>query len=163
MSPRASDGDLKYPLLSNLCHTTWMLNGTFPSPSRTKSYARTLRKKMTRAERRLWNVLRAKRFHGFKFRRQVPLGPYIVDFLCVEKKLIIEVDGYSHVFSRRRDERRDVFFMFRDFKVLRFSNQDVYHNMHFVLQTLREHLGMNDFTDIYSDDEAPSPEGRGSG
>jgi len=66
-----------------------------PSP-KLLDRARDLRHEQTEAEKRLWGYLRAKRLQGWKFNRQVPIAPYIVDFLCVEAKLIVEVDGATH-------------------------------------------------------------------
>ena len=71
-----------------------------------KSHARAMRREPTEAERKLWYALRDRRMQSLKFRRQAPLGSYIVDFLCVEQKLIVEVDGSQHVESFR-DEARD--------------------------------------------------------
>lgn len=87
-------------------------------------YARKLRRNQTPGERALWRKLRAERFHGFKFRRQVPLGPYIVDFLCMEKKLIIEIDGDSHYEpgAQVRDAKREHYLRTQGFHVLRFGN-----------------------------------------
>ena len=62
--------------------------------------AKALRRKMTDAEQRLWYLLRAHRFAGHKFKRQVPIGPYIVDFACLNRKVILEVDGGQHAESQ---------------------------------------------------------------
>src|SRR5215468_1460399 len=63
--------------------------------------ARGLRKKLTDAERRLWSRLRLRQLNGLKFRRQAPIGPYVVDFLCLERRLVIEVDGGQHAVMRK--------------------------------------------------------------
>jgi len=68
---------------------------------------------MTDAERKLWSALRDRRFANFKFRRQVPLGPFIADFVCYDARLIVEVDGGQHAESRS-DERRDRWFWYND-------------------------------------------------
>ena len=88
-------------------------------------FAKQLRSNMTEAERKLWGALRAKRFDGFKFKRQVPIGRYIVDFICFEKRLIIEVDGGQHSESKR-DAVRDRWLVSQDFRILRFWNVDIY-------------------------------------
>ena len=80
---------------------------------------------MTDTERILWSALRDRRFEGYKFRRQVPLGRYIVDFICFEHRLIIEVDGGQHSESDR-DAIRDAWLASQDFRVLRFWNVDIH-------------------------------------
>jgi very-short-patch-repair endonuclease len=89
---------------------------------------------MTDAERKLWRVLRARNL-GAKFRRQVPLGPYIVDFGCFDAKVIIEVDGGQHADSVR-DQARDRYFIARGYRVLRFWNNDVLRSLDDVLQAI---------------------------
>src|SRR5581483_10061396 len=91
---------------------------------RTRERARALRRESTNAERIIWSALRAHRMDGAAFRRQVPVGPYIVDFLCHAAKLIIEVDGGQHFESvnQERDERRTAFLAGKGFRVLRFNN-----------------------------------------
>ena len=86
--------------------------------------ARALRSRMTDAERSLWFALRDRRFEQFKFRRQVPVGPFIADFICFDARLVIEVDGGQHADSLR-DRRRDQWFAANKFRVLRFWNNDV--------------------------------------
>ena len=90
-----------------------------------KAFIRHLRKNMTDTERILWSALRDRRFEGYKFRRQVPLGRYIVDFICFEHRLIIEVDGGQHSESDR-DAIRDAWLASQDFRVLRFWNVDIH-------------------------------------
>jgi very-short-patch-repair endonuclease len=84
--------------------------------------ARELRKNPTDAERKLWAHLRLRQIGGYKFRRQHPLGPYIVDFVCIEKKLIVEVDGGQHDEKRFYDAKRDKWLEEKGFKVIRFWN-----------------------------------------
>ena len=79
---------------------------------------------MTDAERRLWSALRAKRFESFKFRRQVPVGKYVADFLCFEHRLIVEVDGSQH-FDSVRDAIRDRWLDEQGFGILRLWNREV--------------------------------------
>jgi very-short-patch-repair endonuclease len=102
-------------------------------------HAKTLRKHMTDAEGRLWYCLRAHRFHGFKFKRQMPLGPYIVDFVSFTYRVIIEVDGGQHA-DNARDESRDRWLASQGFSVLRFWNNDVLKNTAGVLEELERVL-----------------------
>jgi very-short-patch-repair endonuclease len=88
---------------------------------------------MTDAERKLWFALRDRRLAGTKFRRQVPIGPFIADFACYDARLIVEVDGGQHSESLS-DERRDQWFSANGFRVLRFWNNDVLTNSDGVLQ-----------------------------
>jgi len=76
----------------------------------------------------LWKLLRARQFSGYKFRRQLPIGPYIVDFCCLEQKLVIELDGGQHTISTQQDQNRDRFLNGEGFKVLRFWNNDLLEN-----------------------------------
>jgi adenine-specific DNA-methyltransferase len=85
--------------------------------------ARAMRGARTDAERRLWRLLRDRRLSGLKFRRQVPVGPYIVDFLCVPARPIVEADGSQHA-ENVRDEARDSYVAPQGWKVLRFWNHD---------------------------------------
>jgi 2-isopropylmalate synthase len=89
----------------------------------------------TDAELRLWRLLRDRRLNGVKFRRQVPVGPYIVDFLCVGAKLIVEADGAQHAESLR-DTVRDAYLTSQGWKVLRFWNNEVLQNRGGVLETI---------------------------
>jgi very-short-patch-repair endonuclease len=103
------------------------------------AHARALRARMTNAERKLWYALRDRRFAGFKFRRQVPLGPFIADFVCFSERLVIEVDGGQHAESRR-DKRRDYWFKTNNFRVLRFWNNEVLSNLEGVMTVLASEL-----------------------
>jgi very-short-patch-repair endonuclease len=94
--------------------------------------ARELRSRMTDAERKLWFALKDRRFAAFKFRRQVPVGRYIADFLCFESRLVVEVDGGQHAESVR-DVERDDWFARNEFRVMRFWNNDVLQNLEGVL------------------------------
>lgn len=78
---------------------------------------------MTLEERRVWSHLRGRKLEGFKFRRQHPIGDYIVDFYCPAARLVIELDGYSHSFEKQvdYDEARDLWLKSQGCKVLRFS------------------------------------------
>jgi very-short-patch-repair endonuclease len=104
------------------------------------SRARSLRKNSTETERRLWYAIRNRRLGGFKFRRQVWLGEYIADFVCVERKLIVELDGGQHAQSREYDERRTAALQARGFRVVRYWNSEVLMNLDGVLDDLLKHL-----------------------
>jgi very-short-patch-repair endonuclease len=108
--------------------------------SRQRSRARALRHDMTSAERCIWSRLRAHRFQGFSFRRQAPIGPYIVDFLCPDARLIIEIDGGQHAVQTNRDAVRDAWLREQGFVVLRFWNNDVLTNLSGVLHRVAEVL-----------------------
>lgn len=84
--------------------------------------AKTLRSKQTDAEQRLWHHLRAHRFQGLKFKRQKPMGRYIVDFICMERQLIIEIDGGQHSEQMDYDQSRDAWLRSQGYTVLRFWN-----------------------------------------
>ncbi|MBM3488269.1 MAG: endonuclease domain-containing protein [Alphaproteobacteria bacterium] len=100
--------------------------------------ARALRVGMTDAELRLWHRLRRKQNDGVRFRRQVPIGPWIADFVCFRARLVVELDGGQHATDRgaARDAARDRWFADNDFAVLRFWNDDVLGNLDGVLQTI---------------------------
>jgi very-short-patch-repair endonuclease len=91
---------------------------------------------MTDAEWRLWYYLRAGRFQGWKFRRQVPLGNYVVDFLCEEARVIVEVDGGQHAERVDHDRERTEWLKTQGYNVIRFWNNDVLANTEGVLMTL---------------------------
>ena len=97
-----------------------------------------MRSNMTKEEVKLWNIIRAKRFHGLKFKRQVLVGDYIVDFLCPEKKCIIEIDGGQHNTPEAilYDNKRTKYLESRGFKVLRFWNSDIDNNIEGVFSQL---------------------------
>ncbi|MCW8125311.1 endonuclease domain-containing protein [Microbulbifer halophilus] len=99
--------------------------------------ARDLRTNSTEAEKRLWYYLRARRFMGLKFRRQQPIGSYIVDFLCLDLKLIIELDGGRHSEQGAYDRRRDTWLQNQGFRVLRFWNNQVLSETPAVLEAIR--------------------------
>ncbi|MEA2779450.1 MAG: hypothetical protein QOK29_994 [Rhodospirillaceae bacterium] len=98
--------------------------------------ARRLRKNLTDAERRLWSKLRRRQLDGFRFRRQVPLGPYFVDFLCIEERLIIEVDGGQHAVEQAADAKRTAWLEGEGFRVVRFWNNDVLANADGVIEIM---------------------------
>ena len=102
--------------------------------------ARKLRRTSTDVERRLWHRIRDKQIESFRFRRQRPIGKYIVDFICLEAKLIVELDGGQHSESVLLDEKRTVFLASLGYHVVRFWNNEVLENMDGVLARIREHL-----------------------
>ncbi|MGO9546264.1 MAG: endonuclease domain-containing protein [Rhodomicrobium sp.] len=103
--------------------------------------ARKLRSETTDAENRLWRALRNRRLSGYKFKRQVPFGPYIADFLCADAKLIVEADGGQHAESVDADRVRTEYFEQGGYRVLRFWNNDVLQNLEGVLETIAGELG----------------------
>ena len=98
--------------------------------------ARDLRRDQTDAETRLWLQLRDRRLQGWKFRRQVPMGRFIVDFFCRDAKLFVEVDGGQHDRDRAKDEARTHALETLGFRVIRFWNNEVIENMPGVLETI---------------------------
>jgi very-short-patch-repair endonuclease len=99
-------------------------------------YARTLRKSMTDAESRMWYYLRNRRLAGYKFVRQYAIGKYIVDFICREKNLIIEVDGGQHMNAIEYDEQRSMYLKNRGYQVFRVWNNDVFNNIQGVIESI---------------------------
>src|SRR6478735_4081801 len=92
-----------------------------------REFARTLRKGPTEAEKHLWHFLRTEKLRGHKFRRQAAIGPYIVDFICFEMKLIVELDGpqHSEPNATEFDRQRTAWLTARGFRVMRFRNQEL--------------------------------------
>ncbi len=115
-----------------------------PSPARgegkkSRLRARALRSRMTDAERKLWFALRDRRFARCKFRRQVPIGPFIADFICYQVRLVVELDRGQHAESLS-DKRRDRWFSANNFQVMRFWNNDVLKNLEGVLTVIADAL-----------------------
>ena len=98
--------------------------------------ARILRQRMTPAERLLWECLRNRKLGGYKFRRQHPLGPFVADFCCAERRLIVEVDGGVHCGRAERDAARTAQFKQHNYRVIRFSNEQVLRDLEGVLKTI---------------------------
>jgi len=107
-----------------------------------KTKARELRKNPTEAERKLWKYLRLRQLGGYKFRRQQPLGSYIVDFVCLEKKLIVELDGGQHSIQINYDAKRTEWLETHGFRVLRFWNNDVLEEIEIVKELIAKELGL---------------------
>jgi very-short-patch-repair endonuclease len=114
-------------------------------------FARHLRQEQTDCEQLLWSRLRAHRLFGLKFRRQQPVGRYVVDFFCAESRLIVELDGGQHVERADYDEERDAWLRGEEYVVLRYWNNDVMGNLAGVLEDIAQHAGK-------LDGEAPSPQ-----
>jgi very-short-patch-repair endonuclease len=102
--------------------------------------ARSLRNLSTDAERRLWQALRNRQLEGAKFRRQHPIGPYFVDFACIEAALIIEADGSQHADQIDYDRQRSVFLSEKGFRILRFWDNEILANTEGVLEAIRTSL-----------------------
>ena len=113
-----------------------------PIPPELLTFARELRKNQTDAENLLWMVVRGRRFDGFKFRRQQPLGGYILDFYCHEALLAIELDGGGHAEDQQieYDRVRSEVLASAGVDVLRFWNHDVLQNTESVLEVIWSHL-----------------------
>ena len=99
-----------------------------------------LRKQMTPEELRLWYLLRGRRFFGYKFRRQMPIGAYIVDFACFKAKLIVELDGGQYQDKEAYDSRRTEFLNANGWEILRFWNNEFRTNEEEVLMAIRQRL-----------------------
>jgi len=105
-----------------------------------KKFAQQLRKSSTDAELRLWLRLKNRNLSGFKFRRQHPIPPYFVDFVCLEQKLIVELDGGQHAEQTSRDAERTAFLQSKAFRVIRFWNNDVLKQTDDVLEEILRQL-----------------------
>ena len=128
-----------------------------PVPADLLAFARELRQRHTDAEKLLWALLRNRGLGGFKFRRQHPVDPYVLDFYCPEKRLGIELDGAQHDLpqAKRRDERRSASLLKQGIRVVRFPNQEVLADTQSVLKTIWRALQEESLT------PSPSPKGRG--
>ncbi len=135
-----------------------------------RRFARALRHQETSAEHCLWTALRGRRFHGLRFKRQVPILLYTVDFLCLERKLIVELDGRQHEWHRDYDTKRSEEIERLGFCLLRFKNEDVLSDLDAVLHRIADaasptHEGApqaptaaHDLHDMRSPRRARSPE-----
>jgi very-short-patch-repair endonuclease len=122
---------------------------TAPSPARGKvgmgvrkavQRARELRINPTDTERKLWHHIRDKQLENYRFRRQRPIGKYIVDFICLEANLVIELDGGQHAEQQQYDDARTKYLTAQGLHVLRYWNNDVMQNIEGVLQDIRAAL-----------------------
>ena len=127
-------------------------------PKRHRQNAKTMRRVMTDAELKLWNEVRAHRLMGLGFRRQVPIGPFIVDFACSSHRLILEVDGSQHAEpeASEKDERRDAFLRSGGWTILRFWNDDVLREIDDVCQHIVIAAGLS----AAASSKQPQPETR---
>jgi len=118
------------------------LKTTLPFNRALKQYARELRKNMTDAENRVWARVRRKQLKGYQFYRQKNIGRYIVDFYCPAAKLIVESDGGQHFTAHGiwKDELRDEYLTGLGFRVLRFSDTEVFKNTNGVIETILQYL-----------------------
>jgi very-short-patch-repair endonuclease len=107
-------------------------------PKQLATIARSLRRNATSAEQRLWQGIRRHQVAGFRFRRQVILGRFVADFVCLEVRMVIEVDGATHATDEEvaRDAARSAVLATQGYDVLRFTNDDVFHNLEGVLETI---------------------------
>ncbi len=128
-----------------------------------KRFARKLRKNMTDTERFLWQHLRNRELGGYKFRRQRPVGPYIVDFVCLEKKLVVEVDGGQHVGQVELDTKRSDYLKEKGYRVLRFWNNEVLKETESVLTVILSSLDGNVASFLPSSPLTPALSPRGEG
>jgi len=103
--------------------------------------ARKLRQSSTDAEAMMWQHLRGRRLNSYKFRRQVVIEPYIVDFVCFDVKLIVELDGGQHLDQQQQDEKRTEYLEGMGYRVLRFWNHDVFNKTESVLERIYDVLG----------------------
>jgi|SRR5579871_4606844 len=104
------------------------------------NFARTLRRNQTEAEKKLWRYLRSREFQGVKFRRQQPLGHYVVDFCSLEKRLIVELDGGQHALNQDEDAKRTQYLKKSGYKVICFWNNEVLENIEGVLERIKQSL-----------------------
>jgi very-short-patch-repair endonuclease len=109
-----------------------------------RDYARGLRRRQTDAERRLWARLRDRRLLGGKFARQVPIGPYVIDFCCREQKLVVELDGGQHAIRTAYDAKRTAFLEEQGYRVLRFWDNDALGNTDGMLERIAQTLSPTD-------------------
>ena len=128
--------------------------------------AKALRESRTDAEGLLWHYLRDKQLDGYKFRRQQPIGPYIVDFACMSHKLLIELDGGQHADQHTYDQKRDAFLREQGYTILRFWNNEVFENCFGVLGnilTALDHDSPREGESVRQGRQpAAEPEGEGS-
>ena len=120
--------------------------------------ARRLRRNMTDVERKLWARLRDAQLDGYKFRRQHPLGSYVLDFFCESERLAVELDGGQHADNKEKDDLRNAWLVARGCRVIRFWNHEVLENIEGVLERLRLELPVAPHPRAA---RAPSPSGRG--
>lgn len=109
-------------------------------PNKYLQHAKTMRTRATDAEKLLWKLLRARRFSGYKFRRQAVIEPYIVDFVCFEEKLIVEADGGQHAELVHYDEKRSARLKAAGYRIMRFWNHEILAETEAVLEQIEKML-----------------------
>jgi very-short-patch-repair endonuclease len=109
-------------------------------PTLPRDTARRLRSNATEPEQKLWSHLRKRQLDGFQFRRQYSIGPFFVDFICLEARLIIEVDGSQHADQKEQDQSRGEFLRASGYRVLRFWNVEVLSHVDSVIERIAEVL-----------------------
>ena len=129
--------------------------------TKNKDLARAMRHELTWAEKALWHQLRNRKLAGLKFRRQQPLGAYILDFYCADKLLIVELDGSQHDIPEEReyDSRRTAFLQSKGLEVLRFWNSQVRQSLPWVLELIRRKAGVATIYDPETPHPNPHPQG----
>jgi very-short-patch-repair endonuclease len=132
-----------------------------PSTREPRRFARQLRKVPTAAEDTLWQALRGRRLNGLKFKRQVPVLAYTVDFMCFERKLIVEIDGRQHEWFAEYDARRTEEIGSQGFAVLRFANEQVLTDLDYVMKTIAAAAARALHPHGSPSPLAPLPSGRG--
>jgi very-short-patch-repair endonuclease len=108
--------------------------------SSTQSRARHMRKKPVNTEKLFWSMVRNRQLGGYKFKRQYAIGPYIADFICLEHRLIVELDGPFHAARKNYDEVRDSYLRVQGFRVLRFTNSNFTWEWATVLMTIKHEI-----------------------
>ena len=110
--------------------------------SKNINLAKEMRSNLTKEELKFWCIVRAKNFYGYKFKRQVLIGDYIVDFLCPEKNLVVEIDGGQHNEGNNveSDRKRTMYLENNGYKIIRFWNNEVWENIEGVCQKLKDVL-----------------------
>ena len=132
-----------------------------PVPREPRQFARQLRQTATRAEDVLWQALRGRRLQGLKFKRQVPVLAYTVDFFCFDRKLVVEIDGQQHDWFATYDANRTAEIEQHGLTVIRFRNEDVLNDLDAVLEAITT-VALGPRTSLRSPSPlAPLPSGRG--
>lgn len=103
-------------------------------------FAKSLRQRQTDAEQKLWHLLRNRQLNRYKFRRQHPIGDYIADFVCIGRKLVIELDGGIHITRTSKDAAKARYLQDIGFKVLRYKNEEILTHMNDVLTDIAKNL-----------------------
>ncbi|MEM1132232.1 MAG: DUF559 domain-containing protein [Pseudomonadota bacterium] len=111
-----------------------------PFKPRNTERAQELRRQATPAERKLWQYLSKRQLHGYKLSRQIPIDPYVCDFVCRSEKLIIELDGYSHETAQKANANRTRYLQQQGYRIIRFTNDNVFQNVEGVLVEIQKYL-----------------------